>query len=833
MDRWLFSFIQGALFSLFFTAQPSVFCIYLIIILGLGLLCLKKVRFFVAICLGISWVWLSAFQYQNIFNSNELAINSFISQPIFAKFIIQSIPAKGTKNYRFNALIVEVNERKVNKPIRVRLNWQLKEESQVSTKFIEPKQGQAWLAQIKIKPAHGYANPTVFSYQRWLREKDIHATGYVYRATSNKTQIIDHVVSLRQQLFDRIATQYQGNSLKGIVLALTFGERFLIDNAQWQILQRTNTSHLIAISGLHIGLIFMMAVVLVRLIVYCLTWLLSHLVTDYLNSIAITRLNIHHLSLVIGLFIAGFYAYLANFSMPTIRALVMLTIYVLSVVGSFQISRTRLVLVSVFIIVLIEPMAFISFSFWLSLTAVSTIFLVLWRTQCWRKNLAERFSLKFHLEQAQQRRVFQWCYSLVTIVVIQVALSLLLLPVTSLMQNQISTISFIANLIAVPWMSFVVIPAIFFHACLVLIQGTLALDISYVLEPILSFNHEVLHILWRYLHWLSELGFSSVVVSSQSWYFLVCLIIFVLSIGIFKGARFPIAVVSVFVVSIIFKWLMAPERNNAYWRLTTFDVGHGLSVLIEKQGKAILYDTGASYDNNFNFVDSVITPYLTHQGIQALDVVVLSHNDNDHNGGFNALLAKVSVEHVFTPYQIEQSHRIGEHINWSACQKGKVFQWQGLTIDVLSPKQLKSVSQALPSDNDNSCVIRISGNNQSVLLPGDISKRIEQELVGDKANTKLLNADVLIAPHHGSKTSSSTHFIETVSPDVVIFSTKYLNHWKMPHKDVVKRYQKEDIEIYNTASDGSVVVHFFGINQADNLVVETNRQHHIPYWFVN
>lgn len=833
MDRWLFSFIQGALFSLFFTAQPSVFCIYLIIILGLGLLCLKKVRFFVAICLGISWVWLSAFQYQNIFNSNELAINSFISQPLFAKFIIQSIPAKGTKNYRFNALLVEVNERKVNKPIRVRLNWQLEDELKVSTKFIEPKQGQAWLAQIKIKPAHGYANPTVFSYQRWLREKDIHATGYVYRATSNKTQIIDHVVSLRQQLFDRIAAQYQGNSLKGIVLALTFGERFLIDKAQWQVLQRTNTSHLIAISGLHIGLIFMMAVVLVRLIVYCLTWLLSHVVPNYLNSIAITRLNIHHLSLVVGLFIAGFYAYLANFSMPTIRALVMLTIYVLSVVGSFQISRTRLVLVSVFIIVLIEPMAFISFSFWLSLTAVSTIFLVLWRTQCWRKNLAQSFSLKFHLGEAQQRRVFQWCYSILTIVVIQVALSLLLLPVTSLMQNQISTISFIANLIAVPWMSFVVIPAIFFHACLVLIQGALALDISLVLEPILSFNHQVLHILWRYLHWLSELGFSSVLVSSQSWYFLVCLIIFVLGIGIFKGARFPIAVVSVFVVSILFKWLMAPERNNAYWRLTTFDVGHGLSVLIEKQGKAILYDTGASYDNSFNFVDSVITPYLTHQGIKALDVVILSHNDNDHNGGFNALLAKVRVNRVFMPYQIEQSHRIGEHTSWSACQKGNVFQWQGLTIDVLSPKQLKSVSQALPSDNDNSCVIRISGNNQSVLLPGDISKRIEQELVGDKANNKLLNADVLIAPHHGSKTSSSPHFIETVSPDVVIFSTKYLNHWKMPHKDVVKRYQNEDIAIYNTASDGSVVVHFFGTNQADNLVVETNRQHDFPYWFVN
>jgi len=252
------------------------------------------------------------------------------------------------------------------------------------------------------------------------------------------------------------------------------------------------------------------------------------------------------------------------------------------------------------------------------------------------------------------------------------------------------------------------------------------------------------------------------------------------------------------------------KLNN--WQLVVFDVGQGLSVLMQRENKAILYDTGASYKSGFNMIDAVVLPYLQYSGIPQLDKVIISHSDNDHAGGLAVLKQSIVIKELIYNTSKEKMSR--------TCLQGESLNWRGITIEVLWPQS------AVSKENDDSCVLLLTDGKHKVLLTGDISKKVESKLIHQYPS---LRADVLVVPHHGSKTSSSYAFISQLKPKFAIVSAGFLNRWHMPVYDVTKRYQEKNIRLLNSAESGQITVNFSekGIN------IHSYHDDLWPFWFAN
>ena len=341
---------------------------------------------------------------------------------------------------------------------------------------------------------------------------------------------------------------------------------------------------------------------------------------------------------------------------------------------------------------------------------------------------------------------------------------------------------------------------------------------------------ESLSLLWQYLTWLANQPWAVVKLSSIEQQLLIVLgiisaILFLflprISLGRSRWLKGVLAMIVLMVVipiksAFVHSSPSIESKNKAVinWQLVVFDVGQGLSVLIQHNDKAILYDTGAAYPSGFNMAESVILPYLQHQGISALDKVIISHSDNDHAGGLSQLQKTVPIKEL-----IMNDNKASKA---SFCQQGKSFNWQGLTIEMLWPKTLQG------KENDDSCVLLVSSSKHKVLLTGDISKQTEYALIGEYPQ---LEVDVLVVPHHGSKTSSSTEFIKHTSPQTAIVSAGFLNRWHMPVREVVNRYKQDNLKLINTAEVGQVIINFSnqGVNQG--IKVQNYHDDLWPFWF--
>jgi competence protein ComEC len=283
---------------------------------------------------------------------------------------------------------------------------------------------------------------------------------------------------------------------------------------------------------------------------------------------------------------------------------------------------------------------------------------------------------------------------------------------------------------------------------------------------------------------------------------------------------------------------------NDSWQVVFFDVGQGLSILIRQSNKAILYDTGASFPSGFSMSEAVVLPYLQYAGIDYLDKVILSHSDNDHSGGLNTLLNHIQILEVMSnDSQVQQSlDYLKLTTKQQSCHSEGSFSWQDLNFTILWPLAQHKTSIDVNANqtanietskhrhkpgNDDSCVILITDKHgNSFLLSGDISTKIEKQLVLRYPN---LRADVLQVPHHGSKTSSSPAFLTHLSPTLAIVSAGYLNRWRMPVAEVRQRYAANDISLINNADVGQIVVTFNKKGHSQESFTENFR----PFWFTH
>ncbi|WP_158089087.1 DNA internalization-related competence protein ComEC/Rec2 [Cognaticolwellia mytili] len=801
--------------SLFIAIVPEFSLLCLILSFSILLLLIKQCRPIGLMLLGACWVLIAANQYQSKLSENNIVLETLQKKTAVIRGAVIDIVHQKPNSNRFNFLVSHWQGSKLKVPFIVRLNWK------VPTKKL--LQGQQWQLAVKLKPAHGLANVGGFNYQVWLRHKGIVATGYVKAVSLKKIKkrgVVNNILiaedtSWRQLLYQKFSALVSEKPLGGLLLALGFGERGELTKEQWHVLTTTATIHLIAISGLHIGIIALFSLILARALFKTLPF---YTFLSDKQSIRLMRTNVKYLPILVSCFMAWYYAYLAGYSIPTLRALVMLFMFWLLKAGAINVSLIRWLLLTILVILLLWPLSLLSASFWLSISALSIIFATSSRFLS-KVNLPDEHSSENKIldtanvssqysEHTRWRKYkskfYHWCKALF---VIQLALTVCMLPISALLNYQLPLLAFFANIIAVPLMSMTTIP--------LTLLAVITLPISEMISQFfLELAHLSLVFIWQWLSYIAEISWAQVSVSNIELAFIFLTVTGAFLMLYFRMSRVYSILIVGFIVT-VFSLELITDKTAQHWQLSIFDVGHGLAVVIEKNQRAFIYDTGARYPSGFNMAQAAILPYLKYQGYQTIDGVIISHNDNDHAGGLRYLREQMPIYSVIANdfSLVPNSH----------CLLGEGFTWQGLHFEMLSPSQLKG------DKNDDSCVVVISDGFHRVLLPGDISSKQEKRLLNNNEVREKLASDILIAPHHGSKSSSNATFLSAVAPKYAVFSAGYLNRWKMPSAPILKRYHSQNIETFNTAELGMIKFMFTPLN----IKPLSYRKDFKPYWFVN
>ncbi len=628
-----------------------------------------------------------------------------------------------------------------HRPGRVRLNWYGRHRG-------PPAAGERWRLRVRLKRPHGLSNPGSFDYERWLFSRRIVATGYVRPWGGNRrlgapSGLTDRWRAGRQELRERLAAAMAGRPNAGILTALAIGDRHGIEPRQWRTLNRTGTSHLVAISGLHVGLVAAWAFFLVRW-----PWSWSERLT--------ARCPATHAGAVAGLLAALVYASLAGFSLPTLRATIMLAVAVIVILRRRRVGASRALSLALVIVLVIDPMAVLTAGFWLSFGAVATIL------------AAQRHRLG---------TVPRW----LGLARLHVLLALVLTPWLLGFFHQASIVAPLANLLAIPWVGSAIVPPT--------LMAVAALPFSPTLSThLLAWADGATSWLWVWLDGLASLpGGHGLVGSPPFWAILLAAVgttVLLLPRGWPGRWAGLVACLPMLVVG-------PPPPPNGSFDFVLLDVGQGLSAVVLTAGHVLVYDTGPRYGAGFDAGSGVVAPFLRSRGRERIDILVVGHGDSDHLGGAAGLRESIVVDHVLSS--------VPGRLPWPGvvpCRAGQRWRWDGVDFQVLHP----GAGQA--GGNDASCVLKVGRGRSAVLLTGDIEARAERSLLARTG--RILDSAVLVVPHHGSATSSIPRFVEAVAPDYVLLSTGYGNRFGLPRVRVVERYEGCGAAVLDTAVLGAI-----------------------------
>jgi len=733
---------------------------------------------FTAVMLGFFW----AAAFASLRLADALPAN-WQNKPIELVGVVASVPTLTEQGTRFNFIVERVVTKNVVVPKHISLSVYRKRDylTQVQDdgQFLDYQPGQRWQLTAKLKRPHSTQNPHGFDFESWSLAENIRATGSV----KGKPAMLDAFVwqpqyvveRIRQLVKLRIAKVLADKPYNGVIQALVMGDDSQITVQDWQLFLRTGITHLMSISGLHITMLSGLMFVLVSFI-----W---RRVPHLANQIP-TRKAATFAAVVTALA----YGLVAGFSVPTQRTLYMLMVFGVALWSGRHFAMAQVLALALLIVVLIDPWAVISAGFWLSFGAVALLSFAM------GARLAQPHWLKIALRT-------QW------------AVTIGMLPLLLIMFHQASIISPLANAVAIPLVSFFVTP-------LALLGSFLPIDwplhlAYYLLDGCVVF-----------LRWLNQLPVAVWQQHAPALWTLVPALLGVVWILLPSG--WPMRWLGVF--GLLPMLLIQPDRPMpGDMKVTVLDVGQGLSVVVQTAQHTLLYDAGAKFNQQSDAGSRIVVPFLQGEGVQKLDGFIVTHDDNDHSGGMASVLALMPVGWFAS--SMPDTTLIPTNTEQMKCYAGQSWHWDGVDFEVLHPS-LQDYEYSEIKDNDRSCVLKVTSASGSLLLTGDIERRAESALLAAYQDSVgvTLKSDVLVVPHHGSKTSSTPDFVEAVAPSVAIFTVGYLNRFRHPRSEVVSRYQAIDTKVMRSDYQGAVTLNFYKRESSPQIEVQSWRSQQKRYW---
>ena len=616
--------------------------------------------------------------------------------------------------------------------------------------------GERWRFTVRLRRPHANANSHVFDLEAWFLERNLRAMGNVRDGADNRRLRVFvmrpgyAVEAVREAIALRIDRVLAGDPYAGVLKALVIGDQSAIPPVQWALYQRTGITHLISISGLHVTMLSGLAFALVY-------WL-------WRRSVRLTlRLPARRAAVLAGAFTALLYVLLAGFAVPAQRTLYMLLVVAVALWSGRVIAPTRVLLWALLVVVLLDPWAVLSAGFWLSFGAVAAML----------------FATTARVGKPHWLRAWlatQW------------AVTLALAPVLLLLFGQLSLVSPLANAFAIPLVSFGVTP-------LALAGSVPGMD------WLLHAAHWLMAGCVWVLDWLARLPLALWQQPEPRAAAMMLALLGALWLLLPRG--FPARWLGAL---LILPALLTPAPQpapGALW-VTVLDVGQGLAVLVRTAHHALLFDTGPRYTAESDSGSRIIVPYLRGEGVTRLDGLIVSHDDNDHSGGALSVLREVPTGWLAS--SLPAAHpALSAGVRNLRCAAGQHWQWDGVNFAVLHPT-LASYDNARLKDNNRGCVLKVAAAGGSALLSADIEARDEAELLASVP--EQLPATLLVAPHHGSRTSSTPDFVAAVHPAITVFTVGYRNRFGHPRGDIVARYAGQGSRLLRSDSDGAVEVNF-------------------------
>src|SRR5450830_1233225 len=634
--------------------------------------------------------------------------------------------------------------------------------------------GERWKLTVRLKQPHGTLNPHGFDFEMWALEHNIRATGYVRKDERNQ-KLSNFVMrpayiveAIREDIRTRMQRVLVNQPYEAVLRALAIGDESGISQNDWQVFLKTGTNHLMSISGLHIT----MRAGLLYGLVHAL-WRRVELLTLAIPA--------RKAAVVAGMLAALAYALIAGFSIPTQRTLYMLAVFGFALWQSRSVSISRVLSYALLLVTLIDPWAVLSPGFWLSFGAVAVMSYA----------AGGRLGRPHWLREAVH---VQW------------AVTLGLIPLLLVLFQQFSIISPVANAVAIPLISLVVVP-------LTLLGSFLPIDWP------LQLAHSIMTFCFKGLQWLALWPLSTWQQHAPATWTLPVALVGIVWMLLPKG--FPLRWLGL--SGLLPMFLLVPTSPQlGTMQVSVLDVGQGLAVVIHTKTHTLLYDTGPRYSSQSDSGSRIIIPYLRGEGLAKLDGLVIGHNDDDHSGGALSVLAQVPV--AWLASSLPDAAPELQAVKHLRCFAGQGWTWDGVRFEMMYP-DYASYENASLKDNDRSCVLKVTSQFGSLLLTGDIEAKSESSILASRDG--LLKSDIIVAPHHGSKTSSTPDFVSTVNPSAVVFTVGYLNRFGDPKAQMIDRYEEINSRIYRSDADGAVLLDF---TQQQGISIQRWRQHAKRYW---
>ncbi len=656
--------------------------------------------------------------------------------------------------------------------------------------------GEEWQLMVRLKRPHGLINPAGFDAEAWMLNENLRATAYVRPEGGSRLTAAPPwwqspyaaIDNLRAAIREKILDALSAKPYAGVIVALVVGDQRAIGQKDWDVFARTGIGHLVSISGLHITMIAAVMAALIH-------WGWRH--SFFTRANLPLRLPAQKASVVAGFVAACFYVSLAGFGIPAQRTLLMIGVAAAALWSHRTPAVSTVLCLALTVVLLVDPWSVLWPGFWLSFVAIACILYA----------SVGRQITTIAMPGENTEAVASAFSSLRSAARTQWVVTLGLLPLSVAWFAQVSLVSPLANAVAIPLVSFAVTP-------LSLLGSVLPEPLS---SPLLSFAHALMAWLVEWLSWLASAGWATWLAPQPD------LTVFAVAMTGTLWALAPRGWPLRWAGLLCWLPLMLARPaapSEGFW-LTAFDIGQGNAVLVETASHRLMYDSGPAFNPETDGGSRVLLPYLRSRGIASLDALIVSHSDKDHSGGARSLWEGVPVSWLSSSLPAQHPLLSGSppHL---PCRAGQVWNWDDVRFEILHPTT-ELLNDRNERPNARSCTLKISYRHRSVLLTGDIEAPQERALVA-RARAAL-RSDVLLAPHHGSGTSSTVEFLDAVQPVAAIFQVGYRNRYRHPKPQVVERYQARGIELLRTDQSGAV-----RIEADETLRIFRYRCERVRYW---